>query len=60
MSDSYCPICAENIGDEPFCSFCGDVSGCKQEEYKLHEKDYYIQKQIEIFGKVIAEPINYL
>ena len=59
-TDSYCPICAENIGDEPFCSSCGDVSGAKVGEYSLHERDYYIQKQIRVFGKVEIEPVNYL
>jgi len=60
MLNTYCPICAEYINDEPFCSSCGDVSGSKSEEYKLHERDYYIQKQIRCFGKVLIEPKNYL
>ena len=59
-TDSYCPICAENISDEPFCSSCGDVSGAEVGEYSLHERDYYIQKQIRVFGKVEIEPVNYL
>jgi len=59
-TDSYCPICAENIGDEPFCSSCGDVSGAEVGEYSLHERDYYIQKQLKVFGEVYVEPVNYL
>jgi len=58
-TDSYCPICAKNIGDEPFCSSCGDVSGAEVGEYSLHERDYYIQKQLKVFGKVYVEPVNY-
>jgi len=60
MSNTYCPICAENIDNEPFCFSCGEISGSKSEEYKLHERDYYIKKQIKIFGKIIVEPKNYL
>ena len=59
-TDSYCPICAENIGNEPFCSSCGDVSGAEAGEYSLHERDYYIDKQIKLFGKVLIKPVNYL
>lgn len=53
---SYCPICGKYIGYEPFCSDCGDVSGCSHEEYRLHDRQYYIEKQIKIFDKVIVEP----
>lgn len=60
MPNNYCPICAENIEDEPFCSSCGDVSGYKPEEYELHTKFYYLRKQIELFGNVIVKPMNYL
>jgi len=57
-TDSYCPICAENIGSEPFCSSCGDVSGNKREDYRLHKKQWYEEKQIRIFGKIVVEVKN--
>ncbi len=60
MKNSYCPICAEDLNHEPFCSSCGDVSGDKLEAYDLHEYNYYIEKQMRIFGKVIREPVNSL
>lgn len=60
MFDNYCPICAEWIRDEPFCSSCGEVAGSEPEAYKLHTRDYYIEKQIKMFGKVIVEPVNFL
>lgn len=30
----YCPICCEDLGEEPFCSSHGDVSGLQH--YKYH------------------------
>ena len=60
MIGSYCPIYAENIGYEPFCSSCGDVTGDELESYDLHNREYYIEKQIRIFGKIIREPVNYI
>jgi hypothetical protein len=58
--NSYCPLCGEDLDHEPFCSSCGDVSGDKLEAYDLHEYNYYIEKQMRIFGEVIREPVNYL
>jgi hypothetical protein len=60
MKKSYCPICAEDLNYEPFCSSCGDVSGAKLDEYDLHEYNYYIEKQMKIFGEIIREPVNSL
>ncbi len=56
MDNAYCPICAESLYCDPICSTCGDVSGADRDEYRLHSKDYYIEKQIKMFGKVVKEP----
>ena len=45
LNARYCPICAEDLDNEPFCSKHGDVSGLKMYRY-----NYFVAHFMKFFA----------